>query len=585
MRLTIRWKVTLALMTVGLGAIGALSVVLIREARDDAREETRALELAVASEVTTALRHELDPALDTLTGVARHLGAPPESLPPDATDEDRVRASVAGARAVLAVADSLDHVAVYGPDGHLLDVLRQPEARVTTPTELDVASRDAADAVSEGAGFIGKSLDASGDVLLVAALPSADPHGYVAAVLPVRRLEARVRSVARDRGLAVTVTDERWRVLADSRDTPRGTTLPGSRSLEAALPRQGAAMRVGAAAEFEHHRTPSMGIAETLPDLGWRAVVTRSLRDVYATVSAMERRMALTAAALAVLILALNVVLGLWLTRAVRSLIEGVRHFGKGDLKYRVVVHSRDELADLATALNTMSGDIDALRTREHEQQRVRDDLARYLPSEVVDRVVAGEESLALGGTERRVVVLFADVVGFSRVAKKLPPEQVVALLNELFTYLTDIIFQHGGMVDKFIGDCVMAVWGVRGETDPGKNVESALATAEAMMSWLSVGNARWKTRYGLTLQIGVGIHTGTAVAGNLGSDRRMEFTVIGDTVNIASRLESIAPPDTVLVSESVRELAGDGYDFERVGERTLRGQDKPMEVYAFRYG
>jgi class 3 adenylate cyclase len=199
--------------------------------------------------------------------------------------------------------------------------------------------------------------------------------------------------------------------------------------------------------------------------------------------------------------------------------------------------------------------------------------------------VVTGEESLALGGTERHVVVLFADVVGFSRVAQKLPPEQVVALLNELFTYLTDIIFQHGGMVDKFIGDCVMAVWGTRGETDPGKNVESALATAEAMMAWLSVGNARWKTRYGLTLQIGVGIHTGAAVAGNLGSDRRMEFTVIGDTVNIASRLESIAPPDTVLVSEAVRALAGDGYDFERVGERTLRGQDKPMEVYAFRYG
>jgi class 3 adenylate cyclase len=485
---------------------------------------------------------------------------------------------------VLAVADSLDHVAVYGPDGHLLDVLRQPDARVTTPSELDVASRDAADAVSEGSGFIGKSLDASGDVLLVAALPSAEPHGYVAAVLPVRRLEARVRSVARDRGLAVTVTDERWHVLADSRDTPRGTALPGSRALEAALPRQGA-MRVGAAAEFEHHRTPSMGIAETLPDLGWRVVVTRSLRDVYATVAAMERRMALTAAALAVVILALNVVLGLWLTRALRALTEGVRHFGKGDLKYRVVVRSRDELADLATALNTMSSDIDALRTREHEQQRVRDDLARYLPSEVVDRVVTGEESLALGGTERHVVVLFADVVGFSRVAQKLPPEQVVALLNELFTYLTDIIFQHGGMVDKFIGDCVMAVWGTRGETDPGKNVESALATAEAMMAWLSVGNARWKTRYGLTLQIGVGIHTGAAVAGNLGSDRRMEFTVIGDTVNIASRLESIAPPDTVLVSEAVRALAGDGYDFERVGERTLRGQDKPMEVYAFRYG
>ncbi len=585
MRVTIGWKITLALMTVGLGAVGTLALGLIREARDDAAEQTRALELAVASEVSTALRHEIDPALDTLTGVARHLGGRSDELPTDTSDEQRVRVGIAGARAVLAIADRIDHVAVYGSDGRPIDVLRQPEARVSTPATLDAASREAADAATEGAGFVGRSSDPNAGVLLVAALPSGNPHGYAAALLPLRRLTERVRSISRDRGLAVTVTDERWRVLADSRGASVGSLLQGRHALGGTSPSSGLGLRVGSVAEFSHGGIASVGITESLSDLGWHVVVTRSREEVYASARALERRMGITAGGLALAILALNFLLGHWLTRPIRTLIEGVHRIGKGDMKHRVAVGSRDEIGDLAGALNAMTDDLEGLRAREREQDRVRDDLSRYLPAEVVERVASGAEPLALGGSKRHVVVLFADVVGFTRLTQKLPPEQVVGLLNELFTYLTDIVFTNGGMVDKFVGDCVMAVWGVRGERDTKRDVDQALATAEAMMSWLAVGNARWKGKYGVEIQLGTGIHAGEAVVGNLGSDRRMEFTVIGDTVNLASRLESIAPPDTVLVSADVRALAADYYDFDPVGERVLKGRDRPMEVFAFRHG
>jgi adenylate cyclase len=222
------------------------------------------------------------------------------------------------------------------------------------------------------------------------------------------------------------------------------------------------------------------------------------------------------------------------------------------------------------------------LEAKEREvvtQTQVRAALSRYLSPDVVDLIVSNPDQLRLGGERREVTIFFADVVGFTRLSESQPPEIIVALLNELFTFATEIIQRRGGIIDKFIGDCVMAVWG-----SPQSHPDDALRAvqaAEDLRRWLDVGNRRWRARWGIEIQLAIGIHTGPAVAGNVGSEKRMEYTVIGDTVNVAARIESMAQPGQILVSEATRERISDsGVELVPAGERQLHGRTAATRIF-----
>ncbi|MFY0574358.1 protein kinase domain-containing protein [Cystobacter fuscus] len=170
-------------------------------------------------------------------------------------------------------------------------------------------------------------------------------------------------------------------------------------------------------------------------------------------------------------------------------------------------------------------------------------------------------------------------MVGFTHLSETQPPEVIVALLNELFTFATEIIQRRGGIIDKFIGDCIMAVWGTPQSHDD--DAQRAVLAAEDLRRWLDVGNRRWRERWGIEIQLAMGVHTGFAVAGNVGSDKRMDYTVIGDTVNVAARLESMAQPGQILVSEATRERIGDDcVELVPVGERRLHGRSAATRTY-----
>ena len=154
----------------------------------------------------------------------------------------------------------------------------------------------------------------------------------------------------------------------------------------------------------------------------------------------------------------------------------------------------------------------------------------------------------------------------------------MVQLLNELFTVLTELVFRHGGTVDKFIGDCIMAVWGA--PVEAADHADRALACAEDMMSFLETGRAQWRERFGVELRLAIGVNSGDAIVGNIGSDERMEYTVVGDVVNVAARLEALAAPDQVLVAEGTKALASDRFELRRLGARQLVGREKETEVY-----
>jgi adenylate cyclase len=152
--------------------------------------------------------------------------------------------------------------------------------------------------------------------------------------------------------------------------------------------------------------------------------------------------------------------------------------------------------------------------------------------------------------------VLFSDIRGFTTIAESLPPMQMADQLSEYFGAMVDCVFRYAGALDKFIGDALMAYWGVpeSDSHDAGRAVDAALDMQQALVSL----NARWASEGRPLLSVGIGIHTGDAFVGNIGSPRRLEFTLIGDTVNVANRLCSLARGGEILVSDAVRARLAD---------------------------
>jgi class 3 adenylate cyclase len=244
----------------------------------------------------------------------------------------------------------------------------------------------------------------------------------------------------------------------------------------------------------------------------------------------------------------------------------------------RIDIRTGDELSVLADAMSRAADDLRIGEQRLAREHAIRSDLGRYLPAELVDLVVRREQDMALGGAKRELTVMFADVVSFTPLTEKLTPTQVVALLNELFTIVTEIVFRHGGTIDKFVGDCVMALWGV--PTAQPDHAARALAAAEEILSWLEAGNLTWQRKYGVRVQLAIGVNSGEAVVGNIGSERRMEYTAIGDVVNVAARLEAIARPQQVLLTEATRAMAGAGFRYTELGARTVAGRAEPLILF-----
>lgn len=216
-------------------------------------------------------------------------------------------------------------------------------------------------------------------------------------------------------------------------------------------------------------------------------------------------------------------------------------------------------------------------------QERMRDALAsfsRYVPTEIVRRLLAEGQAARLGGRERDVTLLFSDIRGFTTISEGMTPEAITAQLAEYFDGLLTIVQRHGGVVDKMIGDAVMALWGapVADEAHPRHAVEAALE----MRAWLAEFETLCRSRGQPALVTHVGLATGTAFVGNIGAPHRLNYTALGDTVNLASRLEGASTPYgvRVLVSRATRERAGEGFLWRLVDRIAVKGKNVPEAVY-----
>jgi adenylate cyclase len=258
------------------------------------------------------------------------------------------------------------------------------------------------------------------------------------------------------------------------------------------------------------------------------------------------------------------------------KLREAVEAIGGGNLDTRVDIASRDEFGEVGRAVNTM---VEGLR----ERDMVKSAFARYVSRQVMDHVLASREIPTVKGDRRRITVLFSDIRGFTTLAEHMRPEDIVQLLDEYFEMMVAVVFRNQGTLDKFIGDGLMVFFGAPLE-DPLQE-EHAVTTALEMQRELRKLGAKWQSEGRPPLRIGIGINSGNAVVGNIGATERMEYTAIGDTVNLASRLETATREvdADILVSEYTYNAVRGLFPMERIGPIKVKGRADEVVVYSVR--
>lgn len=264
-------------------------------------------------------------------------------------------------------------------------------------------------------------------------------------------------------------------------------------------------------------------------------------------------------------------------TRSLDHLCDVVEDIAEGDLQAKANLESEDEFGELSKRINAMTVGL-------QERDRLKLSFARYVSTHILNKILQSETPLKLEGERRKVTLLFSDIRQFTQLAENLPPEEVVFLLNEYFEVMIEVIFSHHGTLDKFIGDGIMAEFGA--PLDDENQEEHAIQAAIEMQKALLGLCEKWEKEGKPRIQMGIGIHTGDAVVGNIGSEKRTEYTAIGDAVNVAARLEQATKilKTTILISETTYLGAKDKFYFEDLGTMAIPGRKEQIKVFSLKY-
>lgn len=325
----------------------------------------------------------------------------------------------------------------------------------------------------------------------------------------------------------------------------------------------------------DRHRAMWMPVSSTLLDCGffgfmaWRAILARG-----------EFNPQMLAASCAV-VLAFSVARYSWLHVALSTVMASATYVGvcawAGEFEWAKVSF----VLGCYIALGLLLGWANTAVSSMFLGLRRRDNLSRFLPKQVVERVLRGEGALA--PVQREVTILFSDIRDFTSLSESLPPRAVLELLDDYFGHMGHIVMEHGGIVNKFLGDGMLACWGV--PDGDANHAVHAMQAALDMRKKLEEINAWREQRGEPPLRIGIGLHTGVVAAGMLGGAEQHEYTVIGDAVNLASRVEGLtkALGVDVLVSESTWRASEGRFQGERISEEHVRGRRESVVVYSLK--
>jgi adenylate cyclase len=241
---------------------------------------------------------------------------------------------------------------------------------------------------------------------------------------------------------------------------------------------------------------------------------------------------------------------------------------------------SEDDLALISAIAAQTAVAVETARAHERlaREEVARANYGRFLPPFVVQKLLENPESFTLGGTNQLITVLFADIRGFSRIAERERPEKIVRLLNRFFSEMTEIVFAHGGTLDKYIGDEIMSLFGA--PTVTPDDASNAVSAAIEMQKRLIELNAELKTDGFEQIGVGIGLHTGEAIVGYVGSERRSEYTAIGDTVNLASRLQANALAGQILLSGVTAQSVAGKFSLLPRTPITVKNRVQPVPLF-----
>lgn len=251
---------------------------------------------------------------------------------------------------------------------------------------------------------------------------------------------------------------------------------------------------------------------------------------------------------------------------------------------------SQSEIKDLNELVQEMRGELEkeyeSRHKLEEEKKKIQSVFGMYVDPAIVQGIMKGDIALEQKGVEQEVSVLFADIRGYTAMAEQLDAEKVISFLNEYFTSMTEVLLGYEGLIDKYIGDAIMCLFGAPVYT--AEHRDNAVQAAVEMQSIFDLWNQNWKQSYGISPHMGVGVASGKVTLGNVGSFQKLSYTAIGDTVNVASRLEGIAKPGQVLVNTDLVEGLSDEvrkkYDFHELEPVQLKGKQGLHRVWSVQF-
>jgi len=286
------------------------------------------------------------------------------------------------------------------------------------------------------------------------------------------------------------------------------------------------------------------------------------------------------------LIIFINYILG-----PLRNVISAMNDIIKlNDLTKRVPILYNDEIGELAFTFNNMLGELENAYSQikeyafqsvlaQKKEERIKNMFQKYVPQDVVDDIVHNP-TRALEGKDKNVTVLFSDIRSFTTISESMPPDVLVKSLNSYFTLMVDIIYNRRGVIDKYIGDAIMAVFGAPKEY--GDDVQQGVLAGLEMLEKLEVFNKEQRKNNAKEFKIGIGINYGPVTVGNIGTSQKMDYTVIGDAVNLASRLEGLTKEYFVpiIISDETRKATKDFFYFREIGRVTVKGKTEPVIIW-----
>jgi adenylate cyclase len=330
------------------------------------------------------------------------------------------------------------------------------------------------------------------------------------------------------------------------------------------------------------------------PPFGWYVLVTEARDTFYSKVNEITVRTAVILAAAIALGLVMILVFAGYLTNPLIRVVQAMEKIiSTNDLSSRVKVEYHDETGKLAHTFNLMVGALESAYNQikryafravlsQKRERKTRSIFERYVPADVIDQVIGNPEA-ALVGDNRIISILFSDIRDFTRISEGIPPDELVSQLNRYFTDMVNIILEKGGTIDKYIGDAIMAFFGapVRRKEDALNSVLAGIEMLDAVERF----NAKQQEQGRPPFRTGVGINYGVVTVGNIGTDKKMDYTIIGDMVNLASRMEGLTKKyhQPLLISESLFQKVKDTVPCRLIDTVAVKGKVRGVRIYTAR--